>query len=257
MRPVIIPGLVSVTFREKKPEEIIALCVQNSLCGVEWGENSHIMPGDPEGAAALRKKTLDAGLKVVAYGSYYRLCTGMDFKPTLVSAKALGAPVIRVWAGNIPSEEADEDYRSNAAGEAALIAGQAEKEGIKIAFEWHKNTLTDTNESAVDLLKHANHPNLYCLWQPTAALNMEQRCEGIRLLGDRLLNLHTYYWPDGKREEFAPGKGEWKQYLSYVPKDRDRYALLEFVKDNTVEQLEKDAKALIELLTEEGVYRHG
>ena len=254
---MITPGLVSVTFREKKPEEIINICVKNGLLGVEWGENAHVMPGDPKGAAALRQKTLEAGLTVVAYGSYYRLCTGMDFEPTLVSAKALGAPVIRVWAGNIPSEEADEAYRANAAKEAALIAGQAEKEGIKIAFEWHKNTLTDTNESAMDLLKRANHTNLYCLWQPTVALDMEQRCEGIRLLGDRLLNLHTYYWPDGKRGEFAPGKGEWKQYLSCVPKDKDRFALLEFVKDNTVEQLEADAKALIELLTEEGVYCHG
>ena len=254
---MIIPGLVSVTFREKKPEEIIELCVKNKLRAVEWGENAHVMPGDPEGAAALKEKTLAAGLTVAAYGSYYRLCTGMDFEPTLASAKALGAPLIRVWAGNIPSEEADESYRASAAREAARIAGQAEGEGIKIAFEWHKNTLTDTNESAMDLLKRANHPNLYCLWQPTVALNMEQRCEGIRLLGDRLLNLHTYYWPEGKRGEFAPGKGEWRQYLSCVPRDKDRFALLEFVKDNTTEQLERDAKALIELLTEEGVYRHG
>jgi len=254
---VIIPGLVSVTFREKKPEEIIKLCVQNGLLGVEWGENAHVMPGDPKGAAALRQKTLDAGLAVAAYGSYYRLCTGMDFAPTLVSAKALGAPVIRVWAGNIPSADADEAYRAAAAKEAALIADQAAGEGIKIAFEWHKNTLTDTNGSAMDLLARANHPNIYCLWQPTVALDMGQRCEGIRLLGDRLLNLHTYYWPDGKRGEFAMGKGEWKQYLSCVPKDADRFALLEFVKDNTVGQLEADAQALIQLLTEEGVYRHG
>ena len=120
---MIIPGLVSVTFRDKKPEEIIELCVNNHLKAVEWGENAHVMPGDPAGAAALREKTLAAGLEVAAYGSYYRLCTGMDFVPTLVSAKALGAPVIRVWAGNIPSAEADETYRANAAREAAEIAG--------------------------------------------------------------------------------------------------------------------------------------
>ena len=254
---MIIPGLVSVTFRDKKPEEIIEICVNNHLKAVEWGENAHVMPGDPAGAAALREKTLAAGLEVAAYGSYYRLCTGMDFAPTLVSAKALGAPVIRVWAGNIPSAEADETYRANAAREAAEIAGMAQKENIKIAFEWHKNTLTDTNESAMALLKDADHPNLYCLWQPTVALSEEERCEGIRLLGDRLVNLHVYYWPDGKRGAFGPGKAFWQSYLSCVPKDTDRYALLEFVKDNTIEQLEEDAAALIRLLIEEGVYIHG
>ena len=28
---MIIPGLVSVTFREKKPEEIIEICVKNEI----------------------------------------------------------------------------------------------------------------------------------------------------------------------------------------------------------------------------------
>lgn len=254
---MILPGLVSVTFRDKKPEEIIEICVKNGLKGVEWGENTHVMPGDPLGAASLREQTLAAGLSVAAYGSYYRLCTGMDFAPTLLSAKALGAPVIRVWAGNIPSCEADAAYRKAAAVEAAGIAAQAVEQGIRVAFEWHKNTLTDTNESAMALLRDAAHPNLYCLWQPTVALNEEERCEGLRLLGDRLLNLHVYYWPDGKRGAFGPGREYWRRYLACVPKDTDRYALLEFVKDNTVEQLEEDAKALLRLLEEEGVYLHG
>lgn len=254
---MILPGLVSVTFREKTPEEIIEICLSNGLKGIEWGENAHVMPGDPLGAAALREQTENAGLSVAAYGSYYRLCTGMDFQPTLLSAKALGAPLIRVWAGNIPSEQADAHYRASAAKEASKIADQAAAEGIAVAFEWHKNTLTDTNESAIALLQQAAHPNLYCLWQPTVALSEEQRCEGIRLLGDRLRNLHVYYWPDGKRGAFAPGKVFWQQYIRQIRDKKYRYALLEFVKDNTVEQLQQDAKALIELLCEEGVYHHG
>ena len=61
---MILPGLVSVTFREKTPEEIIEICLSNGLKGIEWGENAHVMPGDPLGAAALREKTENAGVSV-------------------------------------------------------------------------------------------------------------------------------------------------------------------------------------------------
>ena len=92
------------------------------------------------------------------------------FAQSLASAEALGAPTLRIWAGTKPSAEADAAYRAKLAGEAAMLAGMAAGKGIKLAFEWHRDTLTDTNESALRLLSDAGHPNLYCLWQPTVAL---------------------------------------------------------------------------------------
>ena len=126
----------------------------------------------------------------------------------------------------------------------------AAAEGIKIAFEWHKNTLTDTNESAMNLLNLADQDNLYCLWQPTVALSMEERCEGLRLLRERnrLLNLHIYYWLDGVRRPLREGVEEWSQYLSQVDEKENRFGLLEFVMGNTEEQFLEDAKTLHEIL---------
>ncbi len=251
---MIIPGVVSATFREKAPEEIIDLSVRAGLKAVEWSENSHVFPDDAEGAKQLLKKTEEAGLKVAAYGSYYRLGQNAEpekvFAASLVSAAALHAPLIRVWAGTESSAEVSPEKRKALAEEAALIAEMAGEKGIKVAFEWHKNTLTDTNESAMALLDEAAHDNLYCLWQPTVALSMEERVQGLDLLRERkrLLNLHVYYWLDGVRRPFSEGMEQWREYLSHVDENEDRYALLEFVMNNTTEQFLEDAKVLHELL---------
>jgi 3-dehydroshikimate dehydratase len=250
-----ISGLVSVTFRDKTPEEIINLCVENGLEAVEWGENAHVFAGDEEGSRALKEKTLAAGLKIAAYGSYYRCETRPeeDFAGSLKSAKALGAPVIRVWAGRMGSAEADESYFETLAENAALAAKMAAVEGIKVGFEWHNKTLTDTNESAKRLLEKAASDNLFCLWQPTPEIPMEERTKGIKMLGDKLSHLHVYSWSDErKRLEFdAEGyPDKWRTYFSAVKKQGDCYALLEFVKDNSQEQFVRDAAAFKKLLDE-------
>jgi len=249
---MIIPGMVSATFRDRPAEEIIALCVEAGLKAVEWSENAHVMPGDPEGAGRLYERTREAGLSVAAYGSYYRLGQNEDiedtFRASLVSAAALHAPLIRVWAGTEGSGLVSGDQRRRLAAEARKLCDMAKEQGIKVALEWHKNTLTDTNESAMEFLKETGHENLYCLWQPTVALNRKERMEGLDLLGDRLLNLHIYYWLEGVRRPFEEGMEEWRQYLEHVDMGKERFGLLEFVMGNTKEQFLEDARALHQLL---------
>ena len=251
-----IPGVVSATFRDKPADELIRLAVENHLEAIEWSENAHVQMNDPEGARALCERTRAAGLHIAAYGSYYRLGEYEDpaetFRKSLVSAAAMGAPVMRVWAGTKASADADEAYRQKLAQEAHMIAQLAQEAGVKVAFEWHKNTLTDTNESAMQLLADAGHANLYCLWQPTVALSPAQRVEGIQLLGDRLVNMHVYSWPDGKRGPL--NAAEWKLYLDAAQCGGSHCALMEFVRDNTEEQFASDAKTLNDLIRNGGYY---
>ncbi|MBQ9198160.1 MAG: sugar phosphate isomerase/epimerase [Clostridia bacterium] len=257
-KTVIVPGAVSATFKKlpMTADEIIALLVECGLKAVEWSENAHVQPDDPAGAAELRRKTEAVGLSVAAYGSYFRLgeneLPGAAFARSLASAKALGAPLMRVWAGARGSGEVSDLQFCCLAQEAALIAEMAARQGIKVAFEWHKNTLTDTNESAWRLLREADHPNLYCLWQPTVALSPRERTAGIRMLGDRLANLHVYSWPDGKRGPL--NAAEWQYYLDAAEAvGGRRCALLEFVRDDSLEQFRADARTLLNLL-ESGEY---
>ncbi len=249
---MIIPGMVSATFRGEPVEEIIALCKEAGLEAVEWSENAHVQPGDPVGADALYEKTREAGLRVAAYGSYYKLGQNEHpetaFMASVQSAAALRAPLIRIWAGTLASAAVDRQERTRLADEARRICTIAGEYGIKVAMEWHKNTLTDTNESAMDFLAETGHENLYCLWQPTVALSMEERTRGLDLLGDRLLNLHVYYWLDGVRRPLSEGTGEWRRYLEHVDQGKDRFGLLEFVMGNTKEQFLEDAGTLHALL---------
>ncbi len=250
-----VGGLVSVTFRDKTADEIIGICVKNALAAVEWGENAHVFAGDVEASQKLREKCAANGITIAGYGSYYRCETpsgdASDFMPSLESAAALGAPAIRIWAGTKGSDAADESYTALVAQNAAQAARMAQARGIKVAFEWHRNTLTDTNESAMALLKRAGHENLYCLWQPTPEIPYEQRMEGLKILGDRLCHMHVYSWDDDrKRRPFdAPGFYEkWLAYLAAADKSQDRYALLEFVLGDSEEQLAADAAALKALI---------
>ena len=103
------PGLVSVTFRQLSPEGIIDLCASSGLQAIEWGD-VYVPPGDDRVASRVGEMTRRAGLSVAAYGSYYRLAASeaSPFEEVLASAEAMGAPAIRVWAGNRGSADTDE-----------------------------------------------------------------------------------------------------------------------------------------------------
>ena len=253
---MIIPGLISATFKEESPAFVLAALQKADLHAVEWSEKWHIPAGDSALARDLRDRTLAQGADIAAYGSYYRLGENSDpakdFLPSLQNAAALGAPLIRIWGGGTPSAELDADTRKALAAEAKTISDMAADSGIKIALEWHKNTVTDTNESAMAFLEEATTDNLYCLWQPTVALNIDERCAGLDMLEahGRLLNLHVYYWLEGKRRPFEEGLDEWRRYLQHVNRSEKRYGLLEFVLNNTEEQFLADAAQWKRLLQE-------
>ena len=253
---MIIPGLVSATFKTESPDFVLAALQKADLHAVEWSENWHIPMGDTALACDLRERTLAQGAEIAGYGSYYRLGQNSDpskdFLPALQSAAALGAPLIRIWGGSTASAELEADTRRELATEARIVSDMAASEGIQVALEWHKNTVTDTNESGLSFLDEAAAENLYCLWQPTVALDMDERCEGLKLLQarSRLLNLHVYYWLEGKRRPFAEGLDEWRRYLQQVNRNEKRYGLLEFVLNNTEEQFLEDAAQWKRLLQE-------
>ncbi|NQX58671.1 sugar phosphate isomerase/epimerase family protein [Paenibacillus qinlingensis] len=253
---MILPGLVSVTFRERSAIEILELSSHCGLKAIEWSENAHVQPGDAAGAHNLYARTIDSGMQIAAYGSYFRLLVNQQpeqvFRESLIAAKALHAPLIRIWAGTVPSSAASSDYYARIAQEAKLIAEMAAAEGIKVALEWHRGTLTDTNQSSMRLLEEADHANLFCLWQPTPELSVKERCEGLHELAERkkLLNLHAYYWEGDIRRPFAEGIHEWSQYLAQIDSREDRYMLMEFVMGNTVEQFKSDVAAIQQLLNE-------
>jgi 3-dehydroshikimate dehydratase len=242
-------GLASVAFRQLKPAEIVKLVGKAGLDGIEWGGDIHVPSGDIKQANEVLKMTMDEGLEVSSYGSYYRLGCGREnkdgFDRILATAVQLKAPVIRVWAGNRASAEADEAYWNAVAEDAFNIAGLAQKSGVQVALEYHEDTLTDTPESACRLLREVNNSNLRSYWQTHMETSPAERLEELRDIAPWLVNVHIFSMVNNQRTELAEIAGEWKKYMEVIRKiDTVRYCMLEFVKDNSPQQFFKDAETL-------------
>jgi sugar phosphate isomerase/epimerase len=247
------PGLVSVTFRRESPESIISLCVENRLEEIEWGGDIHVPHGDVERAAEVGILTRAAGLCVAAYGSYYRLGhseeQGLSFASVLATARALGAPSIRVWAGQ--SSSPDSATRARIVADAFRCADLAAAEGISIGYEFHCGTLTETVDSACLLLDATEHSHIFTLWQPPVGLHHQACLDGLRCLLPRLLNIHAFHWwPDStSRHPLSLGATEWASYLEAAQAaDRAPSVLLEFVKNDNPGALASDAATLRKLV---------
>ena len=240
-------GLVSITFRELSPRQIVDLVVQAGLEDVEWGGDIHVPHGDIARAQEVRQMTVDAGLLVPSYGSYYRVGheEPVPFEPVLKTALALGAPIIRVWAGKRGSTDADQSYRSRVIQESRRIADLAAQAGLEVSFEFHGNTLTDTNASALQFYQEIAHPSVSAYWQPIVDADEAYRLQGLRDLLPWLSHMHVLHWNRGQRQSLVDGTLLWQERFALARETgRDHGALIECVHDNTPEGFLDDAATL-------------
>ena len=249
-------GLVSISFRKLSNEQIVRLVAEAGLEGIEWGGDVHVPHGDLRIASATRELTRNAGLEVAAYGSYYRFddCfkdseeSGPEFEAVLETAEALGAAAIRVWAGRKNASAFSEREIGRIADRAREIAEAAAERSIRIDFEFHDNTVTHTNESTEGLLDRVDHSNAWTLWQPALQVGHEYRIRGIDTLLNRISNIHCNYfaengWPD--QLALSEGADEWADYLDILDRsDRERWVLIEHVKDHSPGNFPADAATL-------------
>jgi sugar phosphate isomerase/epimerase len=261
-------GMCSVSFRKLTLEQIVELVKKAGLDAIEWGGDVHVPHGDLKTAHRALQLTCDAGLEISSYGSYVSPLDAdgkpEDFAPVLESALALETKTVRVWAGRVPSAQADQSYRCAMADSARQMAESAQAHQIRLAFEFHCGSLTDTNESAQQLLREVNHPNCYMYWQPSYEdPQPDYRLAGLQALRERVLNLHVYHWnvdpsiedlgASIDRRPLADGAEEWTRYLSVpLAEELPHYALMEFVRDDRPEQLVEDAAVLRRLVDSAG-----
>ncbi len=247
------PGLVSITLRQKSPQEIIRLCQETDLQGIEWGGDVHVPHGDLAKARQVRRWCEDAGIQIATYGSYYRTGHSEEetpFAQVLETAHELGAPLIRVWAGKMDAQDADQKYFQDVVNESQRIGDLAKQAKITLAYEFHGKTLNNSAAASKVLFDTIDHPAWQTLWQPLPIETIPQE-ESLQSVLPRLANLHVYHWQSSNnRFPLADGFAEWRKYFSIADNDIPRWALLEFVCNDDPENLRQDAATLHRLLNE-------
>lgn len=245
-------GLTSITFRQLPPQEIVRLTARAGLDGIEWGGDVHVPPGDVGLGRSVGRMTVDAGLQVSSYGSYH--CVGEDdpglFGRIVETALALGAPVIRVWAGNQGSTAAPADYRQRLVEQARGLADQAGDAGLRMAFEFHGGSLADTGDSAARLMREIAHKAAGLYWQPQVGVAPDVRMDDLRQVQPWLCNIHTFHWIGAQlqRLPLSEGRAEWMRYVqAAVAAGWNGYALLEYVRNDAPQAFLEDAATLREL----------
>lgn len=246
-----LPGLVSVTFRRKTPREILELMIRAELCAIEWGADVHVPPGDVATAGVVGEMTRQSGVIIASYGSYHRM-GGVDdaFLRVLDSASALGAPVVRVWAGDRPSAAYTPAQLEDFIASARRMGDACEERGLSLALEYHGGTLTDTPDAARALFDRLRHPAILSHWQPPVGLADADCLDALHRMAPDLAHLHVFSWDvTGQRLPLSARETLWRQALSAADIAPDymsipRCALLEFVRGDDPDQLIADAHAL-------------
>ena len=239
-------GLLSVTFRNLPAEKIIELTTQAGLDGIEWGGDVHVVPGDLYTADKIRQATLDAGLVNFAYGSYYRA----NCEPEMIfeTAAALGVQWIRIWAGTLGSNDCQPEVRRQTVKYLQKLCRKCGK-GIHVAAEWHCRTLTDNVTSAKKLLAEVGEDNFFSYFQREVRPNVREDnlSDLLAMPHNKIQAVHVHYCSGNERLPLAGGYEEWQELFSHIPEDIP--ALLEFVRDDSIEQFFEDAETLKRLVS--------
>lgn len=243
-------GMVSATFRKLSVEEIVKLCKDAKIDGIEWGSDVHVPKNDLEHAKYVKKLCDDNGIKIASYASYYFLGKNEEnFADYIECAKVLGTKMIRVWPGKEESGTMSKERLDELIKEANEIATIAKEAGIEVSYEYHHVTLTDTLKSAQHLIDNTYNTKTH--WQRPLDSTHEENIEQITALVHDIGNLHVNNRnpADGKYYPVREIKDKWEVYFDLMkPKKEDTFACVEFVQNESVEQFLDDVEVVRELI---------
>lgn len=249
-------GISSVSYRNARAQDIITAAHNAGLGGIEWSADTHAPHGETERAEELMIATLRAGLTVSAYGSFYRMGPSthqtLDFSESVLScARRLQAPIIRVWATDIPGTPLEALTQ-----EAKRLADEAGRYGITICLEPHElSAISDYNRLA-ELVEMAAHPFFKACWAPLSSPGRTNSEEGITLLAPHIALIHVRNWTKSyARRPLGENLDCWTRVVDALAERArrsvlDHWALIEYLENESQETLNRETEALRALLAE-------
>lgn len=243
-------GLVSVSFRDHTPEEIVGAALAAGLSVIEWGSDVHAPKGDRlrlEKTAALCRKQ---GVRVFSYGTYFRLGeTPFDqLNDYLDAAAILGAGVLRLWCGTKGYENYTPDEWQMLITECRRAAALAAEKKVTLCMECHQGTVTDCVEGALRLMREVDSSHFLMYWQPNQDKTVEENCRYAEKIAPYTKAVHVFNWKGEDRLPLGEAVETWREYLK--PFSKDITCLLEFMPDGRLETLPREGQALKTIVEE-------
>ena len=140
-------GLVSISFRQHTPEEILCAMQKAGLSVIEWGSDVHAPCTDREKVQQIVALQEKYGIGVTPSEELPRY---------IAAAKILGTNILRLWCGGKNYELFTEDEKKDLFAECRKLAQVAEKEQVMLCMECHNNTFTNVKEGSLELMEAVN-----------------------------------------------------------------------------------------------------
>lgn len=243
-------GLVSISFREHSPAEIIEAVKKTPLTCIEWGSDVHAPCTDLENIREIVKLQQAAGIRCCSYGTYFRVGINRpeEVLPYIEPAKLLGTNIIRLWCGDRKPEHYSPEELEKMYEDCRLLAAIGEENGVVFCMECHDWTLTETKESALALMKAVSSPHFRMYWQPNQWVSEEENLAFAEQLQPYAKHIHVFNWKGREKYPMAGATEIWKRYLGkFSP---DRCLLLEHMYDERLETLQQEAQTLAKIWEE-------
>ncbi len=237
-------GLVSVSFRDRSPADILAAMKEAGLTWIEWGSDVHAPCDNLENLQALAALQAEYGITCCSYGTYFRLAeTPMEELPRYIAAaKILGTDILRLWCGRKRRGDMTEEELAAFVALCREAASIAEEAGVTLCMECHKKTFTEDPDQAVWLMNTVGSPNFRMYWQPFQWQTPEQNVENAKMIAPYAEHIHVFNWVDKEKFPLAEAVTDWQRYISAF--STPRALLLEFMPGGTIEELAAETAAL-------------
>ena len=228
-------GVCSISFRDRTREDIITAVKRCKLDTIEWGSDVHLPVGE----------VIRSDVETSSYGTYFRLGTNRisELYAYIDTAKANNTRVLRLWCGAVGSAETpDKEALFRECREAAALA---EREGVLLCMECHMNTFTDTTDSSLELMRAVDSPAFRMYWQPNQYREVEDNILSAKTLSSWVENVHVFNWKKDVRLPLGEAQDTWRRYLEHFEHGT---LLLEFMPDNLLDSLSREAESLLKIL---------
>ena len=149
-------GLVSVSFRNRTPLEILTQMKKADLSFIEWGSDVHAPCSDKEKLLDIARLQNEFGIVCSSYGTYFRFLETpiTELISYIDAAKILGTDVLRLWCGKKSGAQMTESEKEALLAECLTAARIAEKQGVTSVY-------TITTDKSVVLEYHDVLRRLY------------------------------------------------------------------------------------------------